>query len=450
MKRETDSIFNRPLPASIDAERAVLGSIIINGDAIERVSPIVDPADFFSDQHREIFAALLDMRERGQAIDWLTLKNALGRERLTAIGGAAFVSGLTDGIPDIANVERYARIVKETARLRELVAIAIETARRALDRESATDIAADVCNRVESVTATGEARNVLPLDEAIDRVRALYETGGVKRGASTGWPTLNEHYTVARGAWTLVTGIPGHGKSGFLDALTLNVAQLHDWHVVMFSAENYPPESHIASMLEKFSQLPFNEGPTTRMSRDTMEDALAFIRSHYRFIDPATEKLTLDSILSTASALSKTRAVNVLTIDPWNELQHDRAEGITETEYISASLTKIRRWARQHDAHVYLVVHPQKMQRDRDTGTYAVPTPYDASGSAHWRNKADYALTLWSNITANGYEDMVQVHIQKVRRREIGRVGMVELRYDKVTGAYLDPKMPRLFRQKSA
>ena len=107
---------------------------------------------------------------------------------------------------------------------------------------------------------------------------------------------------------------------------------------------------------------------------------------------------------------------------------------MTETEYISQSLTKVRRFARENDVHVWLVAHPTKLRR-LDNGSYPVPTPYDISGSAHWRNKADNALAIWRD-TSEFNNPLVQIHIQKIRFKEIGRPGMVELKYNIITGTY--------------
>jgi len=124
-----------------------------------------------------------------------------------------------------------------------------------------------------------------------------------------------------------------------------------------------------------------------------------------------------------------------LIIDPWNEFEHTRPSGQTETEGISQALTQIRRFARNHGVHVWLVAHPQKLYR-REDGSYPVPTPYDISGSAHWRNKADNCLTVWRD--ENEPDQPVRLYVQKIRFREVGKVGMVALQFDRVTGRYKD------------
>lgn len=438
--------MDRAVPQSPDAERAVLGAILINNHAYDRVAPIIDVEDFFKDAHRTAFAAMKRMAEDRRDIETLTLKEELiCHGQLEQAGGVAYISAHLDVIPDVANVERYARIVKEKSKLRQLLAIGSEAMARAMDTEGETAdvIAAEIADKLDALQPANAADSLLPLDEVASELARMYASGGVPRGFSTGMPSLDSYYTVAPGAWTLITGIPGHGKSGWLDQLSLNLSRKHDWQILMFSAENFPPESHLASIIEKHIGLPFNDGPTARMRPADVERGLAFVDQHFRFIDPAAERMTIDRILSIATGLAEKRPVNVLTIDPWNELHHEYAEGLTETQYISIQLTKVRRWARKHNAHVYLVAHPKQMQKEKDSGKYAPPTPYDVSGGAHWRNKADYCLCVYRDISDGEDDATVSIFVQKVRRREMGRVGQVTLKYDKVTSEYHDPAQPR-------
>ena len=109
---------------------------------------------------------------------------------------------------------------------------------------------------------------------------------------------------------------------------------------------------------------------------------------------------------------------------------------MTETEYISQSLTKVRRFARKYKVHVWLVAHPAKL-RKLDNGNYPVPTPYDISGSAHWRNKADNCLTIWRNMNIPE-NSLVGIYVQKIRFKEIGCLGKAELKYEYNTGRYYE------------
>ena len=119
---QLDVALDRPLPQNPDAERAVLGSILLSSNAFYRVIGTVDIEDFFKEANRQIFAAMRELAEQSRLIDTLTIKEELYRRgQLEAIGGAAYVASLTDMVPDIANVERYARIVKEKSIMRRLI-----------------------------------------------------------------------------------------------------------------------------------------------------------------------------------------------------------------------------------------------------------------------------------------------------------------------------------------
>src|SRR5688572_18339373 len=131
---QLDVPLDRPMPQSPDAERAVLGSILINNHAFYRVIGIIDVDDFLRDAHRTIFATMRRMAERSQDIETLTLKEELAKNaQLDQAGGVAYISSLLDAVPDVANVERYATIVKEKSTLRRLIVMGNSVMRAALD-----------------------------------------------------------------------------------------------------------------------------------------------------------------------------------------------------------------------------------------------------------------------------------------------------------------------------
>jgi twinkle protein len=109
---------------------------------------------------------------------------------------------------------------------------------------------------------------------------------------------------------------------------------------------------------------------------------------------------------------------------------------MTETEYISQSLKRVRVFARQRGVHIWIVIHPSKLYRD-DTGKYPVPTLYDCAGSAHWRNKADNGIVVWRDLSGADSPE-VQIHVQKIRFRHVGRRGMAKLSYEPVCATYRD------------
>ncbi len=284
----------------------------------------------------------------------------------------------------------------------------------------------------------GPPRGLVDLAELYEQTLRLHAAGGLPRGASTGWPMLDELYTVAPGQWTVVTGTPGSGKSEWLDALLINLAErADDWLFALYSPENFPTAGHLAKLLEKRVRKPFNEGVTPRMSPQECGDAAVWALERFMWLDTALK--SPEVLLETALSYGPGRRLGVV-LDPWNTLEHQRG-GMNETDYVSFILTEVQKMARAANAHVWLVVHPAKIPRNKD-GTRPVPTPYDISGSAHWYNKADNILTVHRD-QSTGSQD-VEIHVQKVRFKHIGHPGLVTLKYDKVVGRYFQWDGPQI------
>lgn len=279
-----------------------------------------------------------------------------------------------------------------------------------------------------------------PIDHVVypgdlgDDFLALRESREVK-GFLTGWNSVNELYTVMPGELTIVTGIPGHGKSEFIDALVLNLAQIHGWSVAFCSPENLPVTRHVMKLLEKHVGGPFyDKGHHARMTELEMLDALEFLHQHFAMIVPE-ESLTIQDLLAKAKGLVFQRGIRALVLDPWNEFDHRRAPGLSETEHVSASLGLIRRFARNHGVHVWVVAHPAKLQKNLDD-KYPVPRPYDISGSAHWYNRADNCLSIWRDVSDEQNRNRVEIHVQKIRNKHIGTIGMTTLVWDYICGKF--------------
>ena len=276
-------------------------------------------------------------------------------------------------------------------------------------------------------------KGVFEFTDISSKVRHIYEHG-MPATEKTGWASLDPFYSVRAGEMSVVTGIPGHGKSEWLDALMVNLAKGSGWRFGVFSPENQPLELHAAKLAEKAKGKPFAEHQKNRMTGDELDDTLKWLNDRIAFILP--EEPTLEAILTLAKALVYRNGIRGLVIDPWNEIEHARPERMSETEYVSQSLSKIRTFGRQNGVHVWIVAHPTKLIKGKDD-MYPVPTPYDITGSAHWRNKADNCLAVWRDFEPSNR--MVEVHVQKIRFKDVGRAGhKADLVYYSPTGQYFD------------
>lgn len=252
---------------------------------------------------------------------------------------------------------------------------------------------------------------------------------GLVQGEPTGWDSVSALYTPAPGQWTLVTGIPSMGKSEWLDALAVNIAETAGWAFGVCSPENQPISWHAAKLIEKRMGERLVAG---RVNAAKFQEAKAWMAQHFHFIMP--EEPTLDSVLAKAKILVRRFGMKGLIIDPYNELDHTkRRDNVAETEYVSLFLTQLRKFARENSIHIWLVAHPAKLMKD-NKGVYPVPDGYSVSGSAHFFNKADNIVAIHRDTT--NPQAPTEVHVQKIRSRWLGKRGVAYLQWKPESGRF--------------
>jgi len=290
---------------------------------------------------------------------------------------------------------------------------------------------------------------VTPLS-ILEKVTKAYD-GGIPDGVDCGYNEVK--LKLVRKRLCVLTGIPSSGKSNWLDCVMLNTAASDHWHWVIFSPENDPVERHVAGLCEKLIGKRFFESRDyARMDKSELQAALRVLDKHFTFVSLADNvEPNIVNICGVMSEVIKTRRaagmdVQGVVIDPYNEIEHNRTivnatKNMSETEYVSHFLSKLRRWTRSANVFTCLVAHPTKLPRKKDhelkagENPYSCPTPYDISGSSHFRNKADICVAVHRpNIT--GVE--VDVYVQKVRFREDGEICKGALKYVVETASYSD------------
>jgi twinkle protein len=215
------------------------------------------------------------------------------------------------------------------------------------------------------------------------------------------------------------------------------------WRFSVFSAENMPVQFHIQKLMEKLAGAPFGVGKTKRIPFEELGEWCDELSKCVRFITHDSSP-TMGDLLKCAEKwlLAEGDHKRGLIIDPWNQLDHYRGLGMNETEFIRDTLNRVRNWARQHDVHVWIVAHPQKVPRT--DGKLPTPRPDMISGSQHWWNIADCAIAIWRDPDKAGGHS-VEVVVQKIRFKHIGLPGNVSLDYDIVTGRYSEPRSGDLY-----
>ncbi|MDE3153738.1 MAG: replicative DNA helicase [Acidobacteriota bacterium] len=219
---------DRSLPHNLEAERSVLGAILIHNEAFNAAAEVIDSNDFYRDAHRRIFDKMVVLAERSQAIDLITLKDELTRTgELDQVGGPAYIAALVDGVPRATNVEYYARIIKEKSTLRSLIFSANKILASAYDAEDEPDLILDRAEREIFSIAEGRVRqgfvSMRSLAEAsFETIEQLHANRELVTGVPTGFTDLDEMTSGLQPAdLVIIAARPSMGKT----ALALNMAQ---------------------------------------------------------------------------------------------------------------------------------------------------------------------------------------------------------------------------------
>src|SRR5437773_1089201 len=161
--------FEKPLPSNLEAERAVLGVVLLDDKAIHTVAEILRKEDFCLESHRKIWQKMLNLAADGLPIDPITLKDELQRsDELEKVGGAAYLTSLTDGLPRASNVEHYARIVKEKAALRRIIQFSHEATRRSFEGEcSPQEILAELQEQIFRIASSQPRSGFRTISESL-------------------------------------------------------------------------------------------------------------------------------------------------------------------------------------------------------------------------------------------------------------------------------------------
>ena len=418
---------------SLQAEAAVLGACLTSTKAADLACDLLDSTVWQRDAHLSVFDAIRGLRADNAATDTVSVTNRLARTgKLDHIGGPVALSDLEAEAPIGLNVEHWCRIVLDTARRRQ-VATALDRARAAVLE------ADDIDGLVEDVTAdlaTGPStRSVVnPAD-----IHAAFEQritdGSPQKGWRLPWDQLG-WFRIPDDGLTIVTGLPGSGKSTWLDCAVVGMMDRTDLKVAFFSPEMSPADNHLHELVRT------RVGNTPSSRLDESHAAAADLLSRCWWIDDDRDS-TPSGVIATARRLVRDRDVKLLVIDPYNNLEPDRGGmGDRQDLYIQALLRRLRRFARTEQVAVVVVAHPRRTQRIEGTdAVYKVPTAGDISGGQEWWNAADLIVTVWRNQSGEepdsfGDARSVKIVVSKCRFAKWGRMDSGVLWFDEQSRRY--------------
>ena len=313
----------RTLPHNLEAEKSVLGAILIHNDAFNHAAELIDARDFFRDAHRRIFDKMISLSERSEAIDLVTLKEELRRSgELDEVGGPAYIASLADGVPRTANVEHYARIVKEKATLRNLIHSANRILADAYQAEEDADLILDGAEKAIFEIAEDRIREgFVPLRDLVQSsfatIEKLQQHKGLVTGVPTGFVDLDEMTSGLQPSdLVLVAARPSMGKTSFVLNIAQHIGTQTDMIVGFFSLE-MSKEQLFMRMLTSEARIDahrFRSGYLNEKDYGRLSHALGTLAEARVFIDD-TASIGVLEMRAKARRLQAEHGLHLLVID---------------------------------------------------------------------------------------------------------------------------------------
>jgi replicative DNA helicase len=432
-----DLAFERGLPANADAERFVLGSILLNQDVYFQVAGAIEPEDFSLEKHRRIFSRMKDLYARGEKIDRLTIANELMKQgQLESVDGFSYLVSLDEGLPQIANLDSYIRIVKDKATLRKLIFSAQKVIDRCLIGEEEPDEI--LAGAEESLLKLGEARS----GERLESPSAIIEKfpGGVNAfldpsqrvsGLSTGFTKFDEMTGGLHGGELIILAArPSMGKT----ALALNIAQHVAAHPLMRKpVAVFSLEMSSASLLTRLlcaaarvDQHKFRAGYLNAEERRKLQVALAELTESPLYLDD-TAGVNLMDVHSKLRRMKAEHGLSLVVID-YLQLMSTRGRIENRNQEVSALSRGLKLMAKDLDVP-FIVLSQLSRASETRPGDHK-PQLSDLRDSGSIEQDADLVAFIYrEELYRKDREDLRGLADLIVAKQRNGPIGTVPLRF---------------------
>ena len=428
-----DSTLERPMPSNLDAERSILGAILLDNNALNTAIEALKSDDFFIPQHRSIFNQMIALGEAQHAIDLVTLTEELHRRgELESSGGAPYLASLVDGVPRVSNVDHYARIVKEKALLRNLIHATHNIQQHAFDGEDGADTILD--NAESSIFALAEDRvkaGLLPIKDIVrdnfERLEKIFREGKSVTGISTGYGELDKLLSGLQPSELIILAArPSQGKTALALNMAENIAIRGGLPVAVFSLE-MSKESLLQRLVASVAQVDahkFRSGHLSREDWRRMTEGLGQISSAPLWIDDAGSISVLE-IGAKARRLKRDKGLSLLIVD-YLQLITARGRFNSRQEEVASISRALKGLAKELQIPVLVLSQLTRAPEREERG----PQLSDLRESGAIEQDADVVMFIYRpnfyNLNATPEErDMADILIAKQRNGPTDKVKFV-------------------------
>lgn len=425
-------------PHSLEAEKSVLGAALLSKDALFDVVEVVRAEDFYDENHKEIFKAILDLHRKSAPVDALTVAEELKkRNSLNMVGGRAYIASLSAGTPTTSNAMEYGKIVAEKASIRKLIGTADDIVTKgyegSMDAGQMLDYAESGIFEISQKRQKGQYTHIkdvlLENLEIIDRASKL--DGGLT-GVTTGFKYLDNMTSgLQRSDLIILAARPAMGKTAFALSLALNAAVKGKASVMVFSLEMSKEQlgQRLLSMESKVGMQALKTGKLERRDWDDINIALDILSKAKIHIDD-TAGISIMEMKSKCRRLKAEEGLDLVVID-YLQLMNPEGKSDSRTQEISVISRNLKLLARELDCPVLVL---SQLSRAPEQRTDHRPMLSDLRESGSIEQDADIVIFLYRDEYYNEDTEAVGECEVIVAKQRSGPTGMVKVAWlDKLT-----------------
>ena len=416
-------------PHSIEAEKSVLGSVLQSKETLFEVLEILEPEDFYSEHHKEVFEAVRELNRRSEPVDILTVSEELKkRNTLAMVGGRAFVASLPTEAPSTANAESYAHIIKEKAILRSLIQASADILDRSYkDKTDSQEVLSFAEQEIFNIARAKQKKDYTSLYdvmmENISQIDAMASTEGKLIGLTTGFVDLDEKTAgLQKSNLIIVAARPAMGKTAFVLNLAQNAALKADAKVLIFSLEMSKEELGMR-MLSSDTCIDLAKLKTGDLNRGEWEDLYIGIDRLTKagiYIDD-TPGISLMEMKNKCRRLKAEKGLDLVIVD-YLQLMEAKAE--SRQQEISKLSRSLKILAKEMDCPVIVL---SQLSRAVEQRIEKKPQLSDLRESGAIEQDADLVMFLYRDEYYNPDTDKPNTCEVILAKHRGGSTGTVEL-----------------------
>lgn len=422
-------------PQNLAAEQSVIGSMLLDKNAVVRAIEILRPDSFYRDAHRFIYEAILELFDRGEPVDLVTVTEALRKSgKLDAVGGAVYVTDLLNSVPTAANIEYYAKIVEEKATLRRLIEAGTKIVTDAFEEQEDVDQVLDQAEKIIFDIALKRVREGFHkidsvIKRVLDKIDSLYGKKEAITGISSGFPDLDQLTAGFQNAdLIIVAARPAVGKTAFALSVAQNVAIKQKIPIAIFSLE-MSKDQLAQRMLCSEAEVDAQKLKTASLS-DTgwkkLTRGLGRLSEAPIYIDDSAT-ITATEIRAKARRLKIEKGLGLVIID-YLQLMRGRSRVENRVQEISDIARSLKTLARELDVPVMAI---SQLSRAVEQRTDRIPRLSDLRESGEIEQTADVVIFIHREDYYNPQSERGNIAEIIIAKQRNGPVGTIELVFRK-------------------